>query len=584
MKDKLFKIVLPYFFLIATPAFCYVIFEWITGNLSEIRGEYIVWNILFYYTAYVLFLVITNHMRTAYLSLNVIFTIWAAAEYFVSDFRARPIMPSDILAWQTAATVADNYSYVMPQKMIQAVLLMLAWSIGVWMFRVKLPRGKKRLPVLAAGLAWTIGWISCFFTVVVPARSIGVSMWDPIESYEQNGYLLSTVRMLGYLHAKLPEGYHSDTVRQMYQELEGQEAAGESPVNIICIMNESWSDLNIISEFQTDQPSFAYYNSLDENCIKGYVYVPVFGSMTSNSEYEFLTGNSMAFVPIGSVPFQLYMKDHTWSIVDSVKDEGYETIAMHPYPAGNWNRIEAFNSLGFDQFLDEEYFLDSPRIRGYVSDQGCYEKIIQMTEEDDGQTRQFFFLVTMQNHGGYTLDYESQVHLTEYENYPEAEQYLSLIRESDNALEYLIEYYKDSDQPTLIMMFGDHQPGIETQFYEGLYKNNTSATPVESYLQQYATPYLIWTNYDNSLGQQGDYSVLYLANQVLKAANLPLNGYQSFLEELKEQVPIIHLIGYCDKNGLWSDWTDWRESESYGWFHLLDLYQYYRVFDPKRLK
>jgi len=581
VKDKICKLWLPCFFLAATPAFCYVIFEWITGNLNHIHGEYIIYNLLFYYTIYIVFLVITNHMRISYLSLNLIFTIWAIAEYFVSDFRARPIMPSDIMAWQTAATVADNYSYVVPERMIRAVLLMLVWSICICIFRLRLPKGKQRIPVLAAGTIWTISWISIFINVLIPYRGIDVSMWDPIESYEQNGYILSTARMLSYLHAKPPDGYRHNTVKQMYQELEGQEGTGDSPINIICIMNESWSDLSVISEFRTDESCFTYYDSLEKNTTKGSAYVPVFGSMTSNTEYEFLTGNSMAFAPVGSVPFQIYMKDHTWSIIDSVKAEGYETIAMHPYPADNWNRIEAYNSLGFDQFLDEEYFRDSPRIRGYVSDQGCYEKIIQITEEDDGKTPQFFFLVTMQNHGGYTLDYDAQVHLTDYDGFPEAEQYLSLIRETDQALEYLIEYYKESEQPTLIMMFGDHQPSLEPGFYEELYKNSHSSSDVEAYLKQYVTPYLIWTNYENQLESEDDYSVLYLANQVLKAANLPLDGYQNFLEELKLQFPVVHLLGYCDKNGVWHDWTDWKLSEDYEWFHLLDLYQYYRVFDKK---
>lgn len=581
MKNKIIRFWIPGFFLIATPAFCYVIFEWITGNLNNIQGEYIVWNLLFYYAIYAVFLLITNRVRISYLALNLLFTIWAVVDFFVVQLRTRPVMLPDIMAWQTAATVAGNYRYEIPPRMVHAILLMVVWSILVLLFPFRMPRGKKRVIPAAALLTGSIGWYCCFFNWVVPVKGIDVSMWAPNESYETKGYLLCTARMLSYLYAKAPDGYHYSTVSRMYDELEPLPAEGDSPVNIICIMNESWADLRVIADFETNLPSFSYYDSMTENCIKGYVYVPVFGSMTSNTEYEFLTANSIAFAPVGSVPFQIYMDGHTPSILDTVSAEGYETIAMHPYPADNWNRTQAYQSLGFDQFLDEPYFLDSPRIRGYVSDRGCYEKIIQLTEES-GDQRQFFFLVTMQNHGGYAQEYEAQVKLSDYADFPETEQYLSLIRESDEALEYLIEYYWQSDQPTLIVMFGDHQPSVETEFFETLYGCDFSELNIEEYARMYETPYLIWTNYENKLEEQTDFSVVYLSNQVLKAANLPLNGYQNFLEELKSMFPVIHFMGYLDIYEGWQDWTDWKQKASYQWFHLLDLYQYYRMSGSKR--
>lgn len=42
--------------------------------------------------------------------------------------------------------------------------------------------------------------------------------------------------------------------------------------------------------------------------------------------------------------------------------------------------------------------------------------------------------------------------------YPKVDQYLSLIKKSDTALQELIEYYSQVDEPTIICIFGDHQP------------------------------------------------------------------------------------------------------------------------------
>ena len=580
MDNQTYKKWAGRFLLFASPLFCYIIFEGITGNLLQIHGEFIVWNLLFYYTIYLLFFGITNSTRISCLTLNTLFTVWAIAEYFLVEFRDRPIMFSDLMAWQTATTVAGSYSYMPTAGMAAGVLLMLAGSFLIWKFPVRIDSGKKRLTVFLSASVWALCWTICFFAVVVPARSIDVSMWKPAETYRTQGALLCTMRMAGYLRVEKPEGYQSAKVKDLYNGLE-ETAAGEeiTPVNIICIMNESWSDLSVIGSFETDEACFTYYESMTD-CIKGSVYVPVFGAMTSNTEYEFLTGNSMAFAPSGSVPFQIYMKKKTPSIVESVKSQGYHTIAMHPYPAENWNRTEAYGSLGFDQFLDLEYFEDSPTLRGYVSDRGSYEKVIQLTQEHEEESL-FIFLVTMQNHGGYAMDFEATVHLTEYEDMPQAEQYLSLIRESDMALEYLIEHYKASDEPTLIMMFGDHQPGIEEELYEALYGSELSSVSPEDYLSRYATPFFIWTNYDNNLEEQTDFSVVYLSNQVLKAANLPLNGYQTFLEALKTRVPVIHFMGYYDEEGNWQSWTGWESKDSYEWLQPFGWFQYYRMFDMK---
>ena len=109
--------------------------------------------------------------------------------------------------------------------------------------------------------------------------------------------------------------------------------------------------------------------------------MPVFGAMTCNTEFEFLTGNSLVFAPEGSVPFQLYMKEPSYSLASLLKDQGYETIAMHPYPAGNWNREQAYAAMGFDTFLAEEFFEGSETLRGYVSDRANYEKITEVTEK-----------------------------------------------------------------------------------------------------------------------------------------------------------------------------------------------------------
>ena len=96
-----------------------------------------------------------------------------------------------------------------------------------------------------------------------------------------------------------------------------------------------------------------------------------------------------------------------------------------------------------------------------------------MEAKENPEDKLFIFNVTMQNHGGYegTYDnFEQEVWLTgEYEGkYPKTDQYLSLMKRSDQAFQYLVEYFSLTDQPTMIVMFGDHQPSVEDEFYDDI--------------------------------------------------------------------------------------------------------------------
>ena len=145
-------------------------------------------------------------------------------------------------------------------------------------------------------------------------------------------------------------------------------------------------------------------------------------------------------------------------MVSTLKDQGYDAVAMHPYPGENWNRVECYNNMGFDAFLDEEFYEDSEQLRNYVSDAADYDKLISVVESKRApEDKLFIFNVTMQNHGGYEEEYdnfEQEVWLTgEYEGlYPKTDQYLSLMKKSDEAFQYLLEYFSKVDEPTMICL------------------------------------------------------------------------------------------------------------------------------------
>lgn len=550
------------------PLISYFLFESVTGNLETISTPMAALNVAWIFLLYFFVFICSGSTRIAVPVVSILLLIASLAETFVVSFRGRPVMLWDVLALGTAMTVSGNYEFVISPQMKEACVWILVLNLALWTVPVRLKGWKLRLGALGAGGAVIVGCVWFFFSSLVPGWMLGINMWEVETTYREYGYVLSTAISLQYVIKRPPAGYSQGKIRQIYEEYKEPEEKEEEitqPVNLICIMNESYSDLRVAGDFTTNIEYFPFLNSLTENTVKGNLCVPVFGSMTSNSEFEFLTGDSMALLPANSIAYQFNVKPGAYSLVSTLKNQGYEAIAMHPYPGANWNREQVYENMGFDAFLDEEFYEGSAQLRNYVSDRADFEKLIQMVEEKENpEDKLFLFNVTMQNHGGYEGEYDNfkqRVWLTgDMEGkYPKTDQYLSLMKESDEALEYLLGYFSQSEEPTMIVMFGDHQPSVEDEFFDEIAGMPSSQVSDADHLMWYKTPFLIWTNYSQPAENMGDLGAIFLSSYVLKLAGLDMTPYNRFLLDLSQYLPVVHFLGCYDREG---NYYYWAKAES----------------------
>ena len=324
-------------------------------------------------------------------------------------------------------------------------------------------------------------------------------------------------------------------------------------------MNESFADLKIINDFNTSEDYMPYIRSLDKNTIKGNVHVSIFGATTPNTEWEFLTANSMAFVPYRTVPYQQYITRKSYSLATLLKEHGYSTYAMHSYYPQGYNRNIVYPLIGFDKFLHMNNMKNVQYIREYPDDKSTYDNIISIFENKKENEKIFNFTLTMQNHGSYTDENFTNTIIAENGEYPKLNQYLSLIKESDNAFKYLLDYFKEYPEPVIILMFGDHQPYIEDEFYDKLLSSRFEDTESkEAKERKYITPYIIWTNYDYDYKSYNipDISINYLSSLLLDVAEVDKSLYHEFLDNLREFVPVITGNGYTDVENNYYNFTD----------------------------
>lgn len=590
IKHKYYKeITFTLVLLVVSPILNFILIESIVGNILKTNHTYILLNLLFYYFILGLFLLFFKSTRIALLVNHGFMTMIALVEYYVYKLRGRSFMLQDIKSLQTATSVMGAYSFDIE------ILVGIALIITVFLFfiiilipnlKYRQNLWKRRLGVVIICILLGLGFGSHKFIRHFPAFSLEI--YDIEVNYQRKGFLITLLSEAQFLKFEAPEGYSADVVAENVISIKENSKNGKiseiQPSNLIVIMNESWADFRYISEFEYQDNITPYIDNLSRNVIKGFLHVPVFGGGTANSEYEFLTGNSMQLLDPASSAYQLNISDPEWGISSTLKQQGYQTLAFHPNYALNWNRNTVYPKMKFDNFFSiENWPLDGfETVRWGMSDAYCYETIIDQYQNKNKGEKLFSFLVTMQNHGGYDWeDFKSTVNFSYEEEFPLTEQYLSLIRETDKAFAYLVEFFEKVKEPTMIVMFGDHLPNVETSFYEYLLDKDWDDIPLEEEQKLYVTPYIIWTNYNIPQMEGIEISSNYLGSYVLQLAGLELTDYNKCLLNFMEEIPVIGIGMVMDSEGNWYKVEEMPESLE-NIYQQYNMLQYNNIFGDKK--
>ena len=557
-------------------------------------------------------LILTGSIRFAVVTMAVLIAALGIANSFVISFRGMALSAADLFSLGAAASVASEYTYELDWYMYMELLCTLA----ICMFSLKLHGGRILHPALRAavlvlwcGVAGSFYYLCCRtdFLEQHDIRSQGFTHQLRYKNYDM---IFTTLTTCFYLSVEKPEGYSLDKVKEIAAPYltDGKNkavsddkntastsgnaaanaaiAAGETP-NLIVIMNESFADYTSIGKgLDLSEDCMPFIHSLTENTIKGTAYVSIFGGNTPNSEYEFLTGNTMGFLPASSVGFNLFVRGNLPSIASELKSQGYETLAMHPYRGTNYRRNLVYPQIGFDTFYTRDDFTQAKYIRSYISDDTLAQRIITEfnKHEESTDTPLFSYNVTIQNHGGYFASNTRNLDLDITVEDPEVDQtkttlYVNLIRESDQMLQNLVNYFEDKEAPTVIVMFGDHQANLGDDTYEYLVGDEDEISREER-MEKYKVPFVIWANYDIPEETIERTSLNYLYSILADRLDFPMTGYQKYLLALSEKIPALCAQGYWGDDGNYYE----LEDESSPYHDLINEYnilEYNDIFGGK---
>ena len=531
--------------ILVLPVFTLMSLEYFTHVPWDLSVPIFLLNLAFYYLLFAIFTFLFGSTSLGYAIAPVIPMLFGLVNYFVVDFRSAPIVPWDIYSIGTAVSVAGNYEFKINGRLVAVVLSFMLIAFLGSRTGLKVKRWRIRILCLCFALAGMYGYVvGVGSDAVIDVVGLDTTLFTPNVLYRNNGLTAGFLGNLKFLMVEKPDGYSAQKAEDAAQEYRKHTADSKEKLpNVIVIMNEAFSDMSVFGEFEIDYDYMPFIHALSDNTVKGDCYVSVLGGNTANSEYEFLTGDSMAFLPAGSVPYQQYIKGEMPTLTTYLKKLGYQTTAIHPYNASGWARNKVYPWLGFEHTLFRNDFVNPLLIRNYVSDNSAFNKIIELYEEKDEGENFFAFEVTMQNHGGYSKDvegFEESVHLSELSNKTAqvraAEKYLTLMLESDRAFEMLVNYFMEQEEDTIILMFGDHQPSdYITNIFLRLQGLNREDSDV--FFDNYIVPFVMWANYDIEEEHVDAISVNYLSGLLFEKAGMPLNGYQTFLQDLRKDIP-----------------------------------------------
>ena len=574
-------------FALVIPVGCFYTFETLTHQMSTMIELAKRLNIAFYYWLFLFVFFIAGRTSISMAICVSAIAIIGVGNYFVVMFRSNPIVPWDIYSFETAMSVADNYVFSVDWALAEHIaMFILMLIVGV---RTNIRLSKKILrPILTVAMCIPAYFYISYLWQDNLERNTGLNdtLFNAKYMHSKDGFFVSFILDIHFLQIEEPKNYSDEYALSLLneQKVEKVETPEELP-DIIAIMDETFSDPAVLGEFETNKDYMPFVHSILRgevaNTISGYADVSVLGGNTANSEFEFLTGNSMAFFPNGSVPYLQYIRDGISTIVPQLEEYGYTTYGTHPYRAKGWNREFIYDLMGFDYRYFQGSFPFEDKLRNYVSDEADFKSILEWRNNTEGPF--FMFNVTMQNHSNYGGDFDNfdpqivakfkNTYSNKYLN-----KYLSLMYETDQDVASLLSELSQSDRKTIVVFWGDHQPNdyVVRPIYKeyGLDFDNQT---YEQQQQRQKTPFFIWANYDIQEQTNVEISLNYLNILLFETAGLQLDEYQTFRKNLWQgQIPMMNAVGYRNDDGDLVEYDDAPEEIQ----NLLNEYQniqYYRM-------
>lgn len=495
----------------------------------------------------------------AALVLGAVYQIAGIVNYIKLDLNGDPFVPMDFTMTGHMGDLLSFATVTMPWWAYVLPVLLTVYVLALWLWKRELPGGVRSIWYRVAGCLVVPVLLVTFLR---PAKAeehfakFGMNFMDTSlqsSNYSANGFVGGFLLNIATMNVTEPEGYTADAVTSILADYTATE--GEHDPDVIVFLCESYWDVRKLegTTFSTDPLYFYDELCARENAYSGTLYTTALGGGTVRPEFDILTGLTTDHLPSGASPY-LYAKEEVPSYVSAFKEQGYTTLALHPYDKTFYNRSQAYPYIGFDEFYAQEELtamLGEENVtyeRGYFSDDSFADAIIQQLEENAAEPT-FLFALSMENHQTYYPLDESEYDITVESSTMEGEllqtvnTYAQGVYHSTQALEKLVNYIDSREKETVLVFFGDHLPTLGASYAayaaSGLFDGSAWDTATRK--KMYGTPFVVYGNYDLQDGvlqkEDNEISSYYLLSAAAVSAGTHRTPYMNWLLDQHAKVP-----------------------------------------------
>ncbi len=563
-------------------------------RLAELEPGILAIGVLLVWAFVVLFQAITNRFWLAATIVTALAAIIASADFLKMGFRGEPLFLRDAAYLAELGFLVEN---VGAGAAIAVAAIVVAIPLAGWAFarsrfvtdlRRRRPRRAHAAPrsgrraalarVAAGAAAMTVIFLAGSFNWPgSPARALYEAAgadwrpWNQSQNYDDNGIIAGLLYTLPAAAMEEPEDYSREAMEDLvarYTQVaadlnEGRDADALAEANVVVILSESLSDPFALPGVTAVEDPLPFLRELMEENTSGTLISSGYGGGTANVEFEVLTGMAVSSFhanvdsPLQSLvadaehfPSHLaWFGDGAGAGVGAARDgaavegaEAREASAIHPYRSNFYRRNAAYPALGFDRATFRDAGLeDLAKLPGdrHVSDRALYKEVVKELRSTDAPV--FINAVSMQNHSpqqglANPIPVEGPLSSTQADS---AGQYLRGLKHSDDALRTLVADLERLDEPTVVLLYGDHLPSI---WPEDLLE---AAGP----LARYQTPWVVFANFPLEKVEGGTMGANQLMNQVIDSARAPHSPWTALLDQVAAELPAMERTAWLDADG-----------------------------------
>ncbi len=514
-------------------------------NLNVLFINYIFWSVVFLF-----FISLFKSHRiglSLYFSFFFLFTI---TNKYRIKFLNDPLRVNDVNLIKQLPNIlpfVKNYISFRKELFLIIVILIITFFVINKFIKIKFKKVWPRIIffTLSIIVLSTPYFNKTLFNKTMKLNKVRFNPWYRLENCKNNGMLLCYVYDFQFIKHEAPKNYNQKKIEDIMKQASSSAILNNNQIkpNIILILSESlWDVTGLLDIKFTPDP----ISNIRQD-IKGNLISPSYGGGTANVEFELLTGLSNYLFEEEAFPYTDLITKNTPSLFTLFKNNQYLTTVIHPYYGSFYNRNNVYKNFGLDKFISLEQMLDAKKAGPFVSDKYFFDQILK--ELNSSNKPQFIFGLSMQNHDLYEPNrYKNKKikitgPLTEISK-STFQSYVDGINLTDTGYKYLKDKLtKQTDKPTIVIMFGDHLPFLGDNFSvykEGKFvKDNEDNWTQKDKLNMHTTPVTVWSNYEIKTPQLDKISPQILSNEILNLANIKPEYQFKFTNQLKQKIPYL---------------------------------------------